>query len=40
VAIHPRDLERGFWPRILRLAEDLLESGYEPSTPAKLLEGW
>jgi hypothetical protein len=39
VAIHPRDLERGFWPRILRLTEELLESGYEPSTPAKVLEG-
>jgi hypothetical protein len=39
VAIHPRDLERSFWPSILRLTEELLESGYEPSTPAKLLEG-
>jgi hypothetical protein len=38
LAIHPRDLERGFWPRILRLTEELLENGYEPSTPAKLLE--
>jgi hypothetical protein len=38
LAIHPRDLERGFWPKILRLTEELLESGYEPSTPAGLLE--
>jgi hypothetical protein len=38
LAIHPRDLERGFWPQILRLTEELLESGYEPSTPAALLE--
>jgi hypothetical protein len=39
LAIHPRDLERGFWPKILRLTEELLEAGYEPSTPAALLEG-
>jgi hypothetical protein len=38
MAIHPRDLERGFWPKILRLTQKLLESGYEPSTPAGLLE--
>ena len=38
LAIHPRDLERGFWPKILRLTEQLLESGYEPSTLAGLLE--
>ena len=38
LAIHPRDLERGFWPRILRLTEELLAAGYEPSTPARLLE--
>jgi hypothetical protein len=38
LAIHPRDLERGFWPKILRLTEHLLENGYEPSTPAGLLE--
>jgi hypothetical protein len=38
LAIHPRDLERGFWPRILQLTEELLENGYEPSTPTKLLE--
>lgn len=37
LAIHPRDLERGFWPRILRLTRDLLESGREPTTPAGLL---
>ena len=38
LAIHPRDLERGFWPRILRLTTDLLEHGYEPSTPSQLIE--
>jgi peptidoglycan/xylan/chitin deacetylase (PgdA/CDA1 family) len=38
LAIHPRDLERGFWPRILRLIRELLEHGFEPSTPSALLE--
>jgi hypothetical protein len=38
LAIHPRDLERGFWPEILRLTRRLLEEGYEPSTSAGLLE--
>jgi hypothetical protein len=38
LAIHPRDLERGFWPTILQLTETLLERGYEPSTLAGLLE--
>ena len=38
LAIHPRDLERGFWPRILRLIHELLATGYEPSTPARLLQ--
>ena len=38
LAIHPRDLGRDFWPKILRLTEALLENGYEPSTPARLLE--
>jgi len=38
LAIHPRDLQRGFWPRILGLTQALLASGYEPSTPAGLLE--
>ena len=38
LAIHPRDLERGFWPQILRLIQHLVETGYEPSTPAQLLE--
>jgi hypothetical protein len=37
LAIHPRDLERGFWPRILRLTRQLVETGYEPSTPTALL---
>jgi hypothetical protein len=38
LAIHPRDLERGFWPRILRQIQTLVATGYEPSTPARLLE--
>jgi hypothetical protein len=38
LAIHPRDLERGFWPTILKVTRGLLEAGYEPSTPAGLLE--
>jgi peptidoglycan/xylan/chitin deacetylase (PgdA/CDA1 family) len=38
LAIHPRDIERGFWPQILRLIENFVEAGYEPSTPARLLE--
>ena len=38
LAIHPRDVERGYWPRILRLTEELLDAGYEPSTPEGLLE--
>ena len=38
LAIHPRDLQRGFWPRILRLTQTLVERGYEPSTVAELLE--
>jgi predicted deacetylase len=38
LAIHPRDLHRGFWPRILRVTRQLLDSGHEPVTPATLLE--
>jgi hypothetical protein len=38
LAIHPKDLQRGFWPTILRVTEQLLESGFEPTTPAALLE--
>jgi hypothetical protein len=37
LAIHPRDLARGFWPRILRLTGTLLDNRYEPTTPAALL---
>ena len=37
LAIHPRDLERGFRPRILRLVRELLDSGCQPSTPAVLI---
>jgi peptidoglycan/xylan/chitin deacetylase (PgdA/CDA1 family) len=38
LAIHPRDLERGFWPTILRLTDELLDTGHQPSTLAELLE--
>jgi len=38
LAIHPRDLARGFWPTIMRLTRELLETGHEPSTMACLLE--
>lgn len=38
LAIHPRDLERGYWLMILRLIHELIETGYEPSTLAELLE--
>ncbi len=38
LAIHPRDLERGFWPAIVRLTRQLVDTGYEPSTAAGLLE--
>jgi hypothetical protein len=38
VAIHPKDLERGFWPDILQVTQKLLDAGYEPTTPARLLE--
>ena len=38
LAIHPRDLERGFWPTIVRLTQELIDTGYEPTTVAGLLE--
>ena len=38
LAIHPRDLDRGFWPKILRLTRKLLAAGYQPTTAAGLLE--
>lgn len=38
LAVHPRDLERGFWPTILSLTETLLKSGHEPSTLGDLLD--
>ena len=37
LAIHPRDIERGFWPTILRITRQLLHAGYEPATAAGLL---
>lgn len=38
LAIHPRDLARGFWPRILGVTRALLDAGYQPTTAARLLE--
>ena len=38
LAIHPIDLQRGFWPAILRLTRQLLDTGYQPNTLAGLLE--
>jgi hypothetical protein len=38
LAIHPRDLDRGFWPAILRRTRELIDNGFEPSTPAALLQ--
>ena len=39
LAIHPRDIERGYWPKILRLIRELLDEGYEPTTPSRLHDG-
>ena len=38
LAIHPRDIERGFWPATVRLTQRLLRNGYEPVTVARLVE--
>ena len=38
LAIHPTDLERGFWPGILRLTRQLRDAGYQPSTLAELID--
>jgi hypothetical protein len=38
LAIHPRDLDRGFWPAIMRLTRELIDAGFEPSTPLALLQ--
>lgn len=38
LAIHPRDLERGYWHQILHLIRHFLDIGYQPSTVAGLLE--
>jgi hypothetical protein len=37
LAIHPRDIGRGFWPRVLRLTRELLDAGHEPTTPGALI---
>lgn len=39
LAIHPRDLQRGYWPGILRLTQQLLDTGHQPHTVAGVLEG-
>jgi hypothetical protein len=38
LAMHPRDVQRGFWPGIVRQTRQLLMAGYEPSTLAEVLE--
>ena len=38
LAVHPRDLSRGFWPTILRLTRSLIDAGCEPSTAGGLLQ--
>jgi hypothetical protein len=38
LAMHPRDLERGFWPKILQLTRRLVKTGYEPGTLAGVIE--
>ena len=38
LAVHPRDLQRGFWPTIVGLTRNLVEAGYEPGTLAGVLE--
>ncbi len=38
LAIHPRDLDRGFWPTIMRRTRDFIDAGFEPSTPTALLQ--
>ncbi len=38
LAIHPRDLARGYWPVIRALTVSLLDRGYEPGTLAELLD--
>ena len=40
LAIHPRDLARGYWPMILRLVRELLDTAYEPTTPSALLRSF
>jgi hypothetical protein len=38
LAMHPKDIQRGFWPRILRLTRQFLDTGYEPGTLTEVLE--
>ena len=38
LAIHPGDLERGFWPGVLLVVRRLLDAGHLPATPRQLLQ--
>jgi peptidoglycan/xylan/chitin deacetylase (PgdA/CDA1 family) len=40
MAIHPRDLQNGFWPAILRLTRNLVDAGYQPRTVEGLLKAY
>jgi hypothetical protein len=37
ITLHPRDLERGFLPRAVALADRLVESGYQPVLPCEII---
>ncbi len=39
LALHPIDLEPGFWSRILGLVRELLAAGYEPDSARRIVEG-
>ena len=38
LAIHPTDLANGFWPKIMKFTEQLLEAGHTPTTVSALVE--
>lgn len=38
LAIHPRDIDRGFWPEILGVVRQLLDTGHAATTVRGLLE--
>ncbi|HEX6693471.1 MAG TPA: DUF2334 domain-containing protein [Longimicrobiales bacterium] len=37
IAVHPRDVDRGYMPAILRVIRQLLDTGHVPSTPARVI---